>query len=137
MKKALSILKYILLGVSVFSVVTMAFLSAEESSNLMLIWAYILVGVAVAVTILLPAFNLIQNPSGAMRSLVGLAIVIVVAGICFALADGTTPIINSAGGFFEDPTELKLSDMGLYAAYLALGAAVVVSVVGEVWNSLK
>lgn len=102
----------------------------------MLIWAYILVGVAVAVTILLPLFNLIQNPGGAVRSLIGLAVVAVITVVCYALAD-VTPIPNSGGGFFESPLELKLSDTGLYATYIAIAVAIIVSVVGELWNSFK
>ena len=95
--KNLSIIQYILIAISVITV-AMYFLGLGDVDP-MLIWGYILLGIAVAAVIILPLFNLVKNPKGAVRSLVGLGIVVVLAAICYALSSDA-PVVNSAGGFF-------------------------------------
>ena len=94
-----------------------------------------MLGLTIAVSILFPAAILAKNPQGAIRSLVGLAIVVVVLGISYAMASDTAIItpVNT----FDDPTTLKLSDMGLYATYIALGVAILASIIGEISNIFK
>ncbi len=132
--KKLSIIQYVLIAISVITV-ALYFVGASDV-DLMLIWGYILLGIAVAAVIILPLLNLVKNPKGAVRSLVGLAIVVVLAGICYALSSDT-PVVNSAGGFFEDSTVLKISDTGLYLTYIALAVAILVAIGGEIRNAFK
>jgi len=136
MKKILSILKYFLLGGSVLSFATLGFLGEGTSVSFMLIWAYILVGTTLAVSLLLPLYNIIKDPRGAVATVSSLVIVAVVVIVCYLMSDAT-PVINSGGGIFENTMELRLSDTGLFAAYFTFGVAMIVSVVGEVWNSFK
>lgn len=136
MKKSLSLLQYVLIGVSALSVATMFFLTDDQSVGIMLIWAYILMALAIGITVVLPLINLVKDPQGALRSLLGLAVIVVVLGISFAISSDE-PIINSAGGFFENSMELKLSDTGLFATYAAMVVAIVVVVGGEIRNSFK
>ena len=132
--KKLSILKYVLLGVS-FLTVLLFFVGATDV-DLMLEWAYVLLGVAVVLTIVFPVLNIINNPQGTKRSMIGLAIVVVVLGLAFMLGSDV-PVPNSAGGQFDDPLLLKLSDTGLYATYAAMVAAIVAAVAGEISNIFK
>lgn len=136
MKKALSLLQYVLIGISTLSVATLLFMSEDAAVGLMLTWAYILSGLTIVFTIVMPMVNLIKNPQGALSSLVGLAIIAVVLGLSYALASDM-PIVNSAGGFFENSLELKLSDTGLFATYVAMAVAIVVVIGGEIRNSFK
>ncbi|MCD8101608.1 MAG: hypothetical protein LUD76_03625 [Alistipes sp.] len=135
MTKILSLLKYLLLAVSVVAVIVVA-VNGEDGVGFILNWAYIMFGIGVVVTILLPLFNLAQNPRGALRSLIGLAVVVVVVGIAWAMAS-TEPVVNSAGGYFTNHGELKISDTGLITTYIAFGLAVLVVVLGEIRNSFK
>lgn len=139
MKKILAITKYALLAISVVALAYVMF-SGEESVDsavgLILNWAAILLGLAVVATVVLPLLNLAQNPKGAMRSLIGIGIVVVVLAIAYAMSS-TEPVVNSAGGFFTDPTMLKITDTELYTTYIALGAAILVVVAGEIRNSFK
>lgn len=135
MKKLLSLIKYILLAISVVALVFVV-VRGEAGVTMILNWAYVLFIFAVAVTILFPLFNIATNPRGAMRSLVGLLLVVVVLGIAYALSS-TEPIVNSAGGYFTNPTELKISDTGLITTYIALGVAFLVVILGEIRNSFK
>ncbi len=135
MKKALSILKYVLLAISVCSVLLLPIMG-ESSVGFMLTWMYILLGLTVAVTIILPIINLVKNPKGALSTFVGLAIVVIVLAICY-MVSSATPVPNSGGDPFTDPLQLKLSDTGLYATYVALAAAIIISIFGEIKNSFK
>ena len=141
MKKILTILKYVLLAGSVASIAGLLFVEKDSTGEdfivgLMLNWLYLLIGFAAVVTVLLPMINIVKDPKGAVKSLIGLGIVAVVLALCYALSD-TTPVTNSGGGFFENETELRLSDTGLYAAYFAVATAMLATVVGELWNSFK
>ena len=141
MNKILSIIKYLLLACSVASIAGLLFVETESAGEdyvvgLMLNWLYILVGIASIITVLFPMVNMVKDPKGAVKSLVGFGLVAVILAICYALAD-TTPVINSGGGFFENAAELKLSDTGLYAMYISIGLATVSTIGGEIWSSFK
>lgn len=131
--KYLSIIRYVFLAISVLTVL-LYFVNVSDV-DLMLNWAYILLGLTIAVSILFPVANLVQNPQGALRSLVGLAIVAVVLGISYAVASDA--VIVTPVNTFDDPVSLKLSDMGLYTTYIALGVAIVASIIGEISNIFK
>ncbi|MCC8035157.1 MAG: hypothetical protein LIO77_04385 [Rikenellaceae bacterium] len=135
MKKILSLIKYVLLAISVVALI-FVFVRGEGGVPMILNWAYVLFIIAVAITILFPLFNIATNPRGAMRSLIGLLVVVVVLGIAYAMSS-TEPVTNSAGGFFTNPTELKISDTGLITTYIALGVAFLVVIFGEIRNSFK
>lgn len=132
--KKLSIIQYVLIAISVITV-ALFFVGASDV-DLMLIWGYILLAIAVAAVIILPLINLAKNPKGAVRSMVGLAIVVVLAIVCYALSSDV-PVVNSAGGFFEDPFVLKISDTGLYLTYIALAVAILALIGGEIRNAFK
>ncbi len=138
--KYLSILKYALLAISAL-VVILFFVSGDINNEnnpmlaLMLDWAYILLGVAVVAAVLFPLVHIIQNPKGALQTLIGLAIVVVVVGISYAIASDapiTTAVIT-----FDNPATLKLSDMGLYTTYAALTVAILAIIVGEIGRVFK
>lgn len=131
--KYLSIIRYILLAISAL-VVVLYFMGAVPV-DLMLRWAYILLGVAVLSAVLMPLLGLAQNPKGAVRSLIGLAIVAVVLGVAYSL--GSSVPVETAVTTFDDPMTLKLSDTGLFAMYTALTVTIASIVVGEIANLLK
>lgn len=136
MEKALSILKYVLFGVGVLTLLLVMFMSNDNGVGIMLTWSYVLVVVALAAALLMPLFNLSQNPKGAKRSLLGLVVVIVVVGVSLALSS-TTPVVDAAGTVYDKPGQLRLTDAGLYTTYFALIAAVLAVVLGEIRNSFK
>ncbi len=132
--KELKIVKYVLMGISVLTV--LVFFVGLTDVDLMLRWAYILIGAAALCAIVFPVINMIRNPKGAKNTLIGLGLVILVLGVSLALSS-TTPVTDSAGGVFNDPLVLRLSDTGIYATYFALAAAILVAVVGEVSKIFK
>ncbi|MBO5710933.1 MAG: hypothetical protein J6U99_01575 [Rikenellaceae bacterium] len=139
--KVLSIVKYLLLAVSVVLTVFVMFAaegSGAQSSSLdmVLYWSYFLLGATVLGVIVFPMINLIKNPKGAMRSLLGLALLAVVLLIGFALSSAE-PVVTAANHVFDNVLELRLSDVGLYTAYIVFAATILTIVVTEIIKVIK
>ena len=137
MKKILSIFKYALFAISIIALILVFTMSEPEYKGVEIIlnWAYVLVGIAILSVIVFPLINLAQNPKAAMRSLIGLGVMILVIGVSYAMSSDA-PIVTSVATY-DSPFELKFTDTGLYTAYFALAAALVITVVGEIRNSFK
>ena len=90
---------------------------------------YVLFGVAVAATVVAAVFQfgsaLKDNPAGAIKSLLGLVLLVVVLGIAWAMGDGTPMVIKGYDGTDNVPFWLKLTDMFLYAIYILLFVTIV------------
>ncbi|MFI3266377.1 MAG: hypothetical protein R3Y15_04415 [Rikenellaceae bacterium] len=132
--KQLGLIKFILLIAAALSVIL--FFAGAVEVDLMLNCGYLFLGLAVVISVLMPVIGLIQNPKAAVGSLLGLAVVALVVIIAYSFSS-EMPIPNSAGGFFEDPAVLKISDTGLFATYAAFIAAVVTILGGEVIRMFK
>ena len=136
MKKITSIILYVLLAISLLSVIP-AFIYGADGVDYMLYWTYILLGIGVLAAIVMSAINLGKNPGGGKTALVGLAVVAVVLVVSYFLSS-TDPIPISGGKeLYEDKFGLILSDMGLYTTYFALAAGIIVVIAGEIRNSFK
>ena len=139
--KVLSIVKYLLLAVSVVLAVGVMFSAEGTSSQSMfldavLYWSYGLVGATILGAIIFPLVNLIKNPKGAMRSLLGLALLVVVLCVGFALSSAE-PVVTAANHVFDNVLELRLSDVGLYTIYIVFAASILTIVVTEIVNVIK
>lgn len=151
--KYIKILSYVLLGLGVAAFVyflvasiTMPQLSTEagftawgkgavSGTNVMLVYTYILFALTLLLAVIFPVINIIKNPKGSMRSLLGLLMMIVVLGISLIFASGeaiVTPVDT-----FDNVFTLKMADMGLYAAYIMFVAAFVAIIFGELRNAFK
>lgn len=105
--------------------------------NVMLIYTYVVFAVALLLSIVFPIAQIVSNPKGAMRTLIGLIAMIVIFGISYLLASDA-PVPNPAeNGFFTNPALLKLTDVGLYATYGILAISFVVILWGEIRSALK
>ena len=140
MKKKLNILMAVLFAVTL-ALVGWAVVSggSEVAINWNLIWGYVLL-VAASVGVLCAAIKgTITNPAGLKNTLIAVAIVVVVVGAALGVAlshDGLV-IPNSAGGVFDKPFELAISETGIIVTYIVAAAAILVTIVGEVRNALK
>lgn len=132
--KYLSVIRYILLVVS-FLVVALFFTGTITQVDTMLNWAYLLLGISIALALLMPAFNFAKNPKGAVRSLLGLVVVVVVLAVAYSMSDAT-PIVTPAATY-DNEVALRLSDTGLFTTYFAFGAAIISIVFLEVYNMFK
>ncbi len=109
---------------------------AARGTGVMLGYTYALLAIATIVALVFPLINIVKNPKGSMRTLMGLLLMVVVLGVGYLLSS-SAPVPNSAGGYFEDAATLKLTDTGLYATYIMMVVAFGVIIFGEVKNAIK
>ena len=112
---------------------------SEVSISWNLLWGYTLLVVAVVCVLWAAIKGTITHPAGLKNTLIAVAIVVVVVGAALGIAlshDGLT-IPNSAGGVFDDPFELAISETGILVTYVVAAATLLVTLVGEVRNVLK
>ena len=127
-------------------VITLAFVGwavisggSEVAISWNLIWGYVLLVAAIVCVLYAAIKGTITNPAGLKNTLIATAIVVVVVGAALAIAlshDGLV-VPNSAGGVFDDPFELVISETGILVTYVVAAATILVTIVGEVRNALK
>ena len=140
MKKLLNIVMGSLFAVTL-ALVLWAVVSggSEVAISWNLLWGYALLVVAVVSVLWAAIKGTITHPAGLKNTLIAVVIVVVVVGAALGYAlshDGLT-IPNSAGGVFDDPFELVISETGIIVTYVVAAATLIVTLVGEVRNALK
>ena len=140
MKKMLNIVMAVLFAVTL-GLVGWAVASggSEVAISYNLLWGYTLLVVAVVSVLWAAIKGTITHPAGLKNTLIAVVLVVVVVGAALGIAlshDGLT-IPNSAGGVFDDPFELAISETGILVTYVVAAATLIVTLVGEVRNVLK
>ena len=140
MKKMLNIVMGVLFAITL-GLVGWAVISggSEVSISWNLLWGYTLLVVAIVSVIWAAIKGTITNPAGLKNTLIAVAIVVVVVGAALGISlshDGLV-IPNSAGGVFDNPFELVISETGILVTYVVAAATLLVTLVGEVRNVLK
>lgn len=140
MKKILNILLVVLIAVTVALLVyAIATGGSETAISLNLIWGYVLlVGAALSV-VYCAVKGMVKNPAGIKKTLASVAIIVVVVGaaVAYALSNAGLAIPNSAGGVFDDPFELVVTESSIIVTYVAFVATVIAAVFSEIRNALK
>lgn len=138
--KYLSIIKYILLIVSAILVMAGAVLGLEDSEsaalNMMLVWSFVMIVLTIVLTIVMPLITVFQNPKSAVRSLIGLGLIVVVFLVSYALATDD-PITLASGKVIDDSFDLKFSDTALWATYIAFAGVILSILYGELYKVFK
>ncbi|PKP36540.1 MAG: hypothetical protein CVT98_07620 [Bacteroidetes bacterium HGW-Bacteroidetes-15] len=122
-----------LMGVSVIVALIFFFrISGAEPSQeaniaeSFILWAVILLGIAVVISLAFPLIFFAMNPKNATKALLGLAAVGLVFIVGYFMAD-TTPIVTAVSDTnldFSDPSVLRFADTGIIATYILFGVAV-------------
>ena len=83
--------------------------------------------------------GMVKNPAGIKKTLASVAIIVVVVGaaVAYALSNAGLAIRNSAGGVFDDPFELVITESSIIVTYVAFVATVIAAVFSEIRNALK
>ena len=112
---------------------------SEVAISWNLLWGYALLVVAVVSVLWAAIKGTITHPAGLKNTLIAVVIVVVVVGAAlgYALSHDGLVIPNSAGGVFDDPFELVISETGILVTYVVAAATLIVTLVGEVRNALK
>ena len=107
------------------------------ATNLLLYWAYIVLGIALASVICLGLYiTATTNPKGLIKIGIAALGAAVLFGICYLLASGA-PAVGYTGPKLPTASELKMTDTILNMAYIVGGAAILSIIVGEVLMTIR
>lgn len=112
---------------------------ADVAISWNLIWGYALLVMAIVSVLCAAVKGMMTNPASVKTTLLAVVLVVVIVGAALGIAlshEGLT-IPNSAGGVFDDPFELVISEVGILVTYVVAAAALLVTVYAEVRNLLK
>ena len=97
-------------------------------TDALIYWMYILFGIAVIITIAAAIYQFvtgfIDSPMTAIKSLLGLILIIVVLVISWAMGSDQPLVMPGYDGAENVPFWLKLTDMFLYTIYIMMGAMI-------------
>lgn len=96
---------------------------------------YILFFGAILLAVGMSLVSAIQNPKGFVRALYGIGGILILALICYAVADSTVTAEQAVLGV--TPAESKLVGGGLLLFYVVLGVAVLGLIYSEINKVLK
>lgn len=141
--KWIKYVEYILLAFCILSVAAMFVMpkvmfqgAPTVDIEVMLIWMYVIIIMGVITMLISPVLNIIKYPKALFKALIGLVAAVILVGGCYLLSSNA-PVVNSAGGFFDDSFQLKLTDTMLYLMYIGLGAGVLTILYTEIRNAFK
>lgn len=145
MNKALKIILSVMLVISAALTVyfylnapaSLATMTDTQSfaTTVFLDWAYILLAIAIIASVGLPIINMIGNPKAMKKSLITLAIVVVVCGLAYVLAPGTAVPVSAS--VTATPADFKMTDTLLYITYFLTGMAIIAIIVGGIVNIVR
>ena len=139
--KFTKILLWVLMILSV-CVLVCGFLTGFEAkdgaaTNVLLYWAYIVLGIALFSVICVGLYvTATTNPKGLVKIGVAVVAAAVLFGVCYLLASGA-PAVGYSGTKLPSATELKMTDTILNLAYLVGGAAILSIIVAEVFMTIR
>lgn len=112
---------------------------AQTDSLLYLMYA--LFGLSVAATVVAAVFQfgsaLKDSPAKAVKSLLGLVLLVVVLVIAWSIGDGTPLVIRGYDGTDNVSFWLKLTDMFLYSIYILLFVTIVAIIASGIKKKLS
>lgn len=143
MSKILKIFLIVLLTLS--AILTIVFYAGGEDlngdpkfTNLYILWAYILTGMAVGLALVFPIIQMITNPKNAKKGLMGMvALVVVIAIAYFMSSSELLGITDTALVQYDTPGTLRYAGMMINAVYLLSGLAILSMIYSEVSKAFK
>ena len=136
-KIVLWVLMILSVGVLVWGSLTGFEANDGAATNVLLGWAYIVLGIALASVICVGLYvTATTNPKGLIKIGIALVAAAVLFGICYLLASGA-PAVGYSGAKLPSASELKMTDTILNLAYLVGGVAILSIIFSEVWMSIR
>jgi len=102
-----------------------------------IIWAYILLAIAIGLTLIFSFINMLSNPKGAKKSLIGILGAAVIIFLAYSLADDSLLNLPHYTGKDNVPATLKMVDTGLFTTYIFAGLAVASIIYVEIAKAFK
>ncbi|MBU8891369.1 MAG: hypothetical protein KOO66_01215 [Bacteroidales bacterium] len=143
MSKILRIVLIVLLAISAF--LTILFYAGGEDisgqpvfTNIFILWAYVLTGIAVGFTVIFPVFQMITNPKNAKKGLLGIVALAVVVAIAYGFSSSEVlGIKNPELVQYDVPSTLKYAGMMINSIYVLALLAIVSMLYTEVAKIFK
>ena len=132
--KLFSIILIALLGIS--ALLSILFYANFLSEGILIMWCYVLLGIASVVAIVFPIITMIQNPKNAKTVLIGIASLSIVFAIGYFLSTGVDTI-DGDGKLLATAFEAKMSEAGLIVVYILGIGAVCTWIFAEVSKIFK
>jgi ABC-type Fe3+ transport system permease subunit len=111
------------------------------NTDALLYLIYALLGVAIIATLLGAIFQFgatfKDSPAAALKSLLGLILLVAVLVISWAIGSDQQLVIPGYDGTDNVPFWLKLTDMFLFSIYFLLGFAIVAIIASSIWKKLS
>jgi len=143
MSKILRIVLIVLMALSAF-ICVLFYVGGESApdqptfTNLYIVWAYVLTGLAVGFTVIFPIIQMITNPKNAKKGLMGILALGAVVLVSYLLSSGDLlGIIDPELIEYDVPSTLKYAGTMLYTNYVLAGLAIVAMVYSEISKVLK
>ncbi len=105
--------------------------------NTFVYWTYFMVAATVFFTLVFPIAHMVSNPKSGLKTLLSLAVLVLILFIGYQLADDTVMRIPGYDGDDNIASRLKLTGMGIYTMYIMLGGtllALLYSTVSRIWR---
>jgi len=143
MNKLIRILYIVLLAVSAFLGILFYAGGTETDgtpvfTNTFILYAYILVGIAIVASLIFPLVQMITNPKNAKKSLLGILAVAVVVFIAYIFSSSET--LTFTGSDMEKynvPSLLKKVDTGIITTYILAAIAIIAMIYSETSKIFK
>lgn len=143
MNKILRIVLIVLVSIS--ALLTLLFYAGGEEisgtprfTDLYMIWAAVLAGLAVGLVVIFPIVQMITNPKNAKKGLTGILALVVVIVISYVAASGETlGIKNPDLVQYDVPSTLKYAGMMLNSVYILAIISIVAMIYSEVAKIFK
>lgn len=100
-------------------------------------WSYVLFGIAIIAALVFPIARLFTRPKQAMKSFLGLAVLIVIIVLAYAMSDGTPMKLVGYTGSDNVPSMLIFSDTILYTMYFLFAGAILAILGTEIYRRMK
>lgn len=142
MSKILRIILIVLMAISAF-ICILFYVGGEVNgqpifTNLYIVWAYVLTGLAAGLTVIFPVVQMISNPKNAKKGLIGVLALAAVILVSYLASSGELlGIIDPELIEYDTPNTLKYAGTMLYTNYLLAGIAIVVMVYSEISKVFK
>ena len=134
MSKIVQWFLYLMLGIS--ALFGILFYAEVISEDLLLYWGYLLLIVAVVATLLAAISNILLKPKGSLKILIILAIMVIVAGISFALSKNHMSPAQLEKNQITAMTS-RLVGAGLYFTYFMAAVALISIIYSAVSRMFK
>lgn len=111
---------------------------SAQMIDLNLYWGYLLVAMSILSAIFCAVFGMINAPQGLKATGISVGLVVVVVGAAYAIASGhSIQIPNIGDGGFFGAEETVITETSVLVTYVALGGAILVSLLGIIFNSIE